>query len=434
MATATAPAKAAPTPVGGVTSLSPAEFAHSSLFATEYPFFGRLSVGFLAAFLVLLGALLGLSPPSTDSAVRSVMHYAGYAIFVVMWAQIHAMAKKVLSDTAVNNAIAVFATQRIDAARKDMMTGRRLKVEDLQQFIPANTSEPAMFRLLVRIWQDATSWRFDSLTSLIAPYQRESLALKVRLENLQRAALRLGILGAFVGLMLALKDLQQLASSGPDSLVQMDKFLPGFLGALYLKFGASIGGLGASLYGFAMTAVAEKKQALYFRNMEAAASSLVDLAARSLRFSAFVDEFGMIRSSIKDVQNEVHDQVRKTADLAEGVGKLAQLGTNIGQFTSSLEKEHSKFLTDMQRLYDQASMERVFKNLEATVIAINKQNQEAIGQQFRAGLGAVDRDFGEVRSTLRAVERSVARVYVWTVAVVGSVGAGGFVVWFLFRH
>ncbi len=164
---------------------------------------------------------------------------------------------------------------------------------------------------------------------------RGSLFLRLRLDNMQRVALRLGILGAFVGLVLALKDLQELAG-GPDSLAHMDRFLPGFLGALYLKFGASIGGLGASLYGFALTSFAEKKQAVYFRNMEAATASLLDLAAKSLKFSAFVDEFGHIRSSIKDLQNEVHDQTRKTSALAENVGQLAQLGSNIGQFTSSL--------------------------------------------------------------------------------------------------
>jgi hypothetical protein len=83
------------------------------------------------------------------------------------------------------------------------------------------------------------------------------------------------------------------------------------------------------------------------------------------------DEFGvMIRTGLKDLQNELHDQTRRTADLNENVQRLAQLGENIGSITSALEKEHSKFLSDMQRLYDQASMERVFRNLETAVVAM----------------------------------------------------------------
>ncbi len=85
----------------------------------------------------------------------------------------------------------------------------------------------------------------------------------------------------------------------------------------------------------------------------------------------------------------------------------------------------------MQRLYDHASMERVFKSLELSIIAINKQSQEAIGEQFRTGLGSVDRDFGQIRAALRAVEQSVARVYIWTVVVVATIVAAALLIWFL---
>lgn len=428
-----APAALKPGSPAGVTGVSPSDFASGSLFGQEYSLFGLYSRSSFLGAIILLAMLLGVTPPATDSPVRYVMHYVGYAIFWLMWRQTNRAARFVLSDLAVNDAIAVSATQRIDEARKAAISGgSRHKVEDLQLLLPVNKAEPAMLRLLIRICQDATAWRFDSLSTLIAPYQRESLALKARLENTQRVALRWGILGAFVGLVLALKDLQQLAAS-PDALVRMDQFLPGFLGALYLKFGASIGGLAASLYGFAMTSFADRRQAKYFQDMEAAASSLLDLAAKSLKYSAFVDEFGVVRTALKDLQNELHDQAKKASDLNENVQRLANVGANIGNFTSALEKEHSKFLSDLQRLYDQASMVRVFKSLETAVVGINKQSQEAIGHQFQVGLGTVNRDFGTLKGAMTELEQSVGRLCSRTIGAVGAIVGGAVIILVLAR-
>ena len=427
-AVASSSAQPPPLPVSAAVTLSPSEFGDSKFFEEQFPRFSPIHYLFPIAFLGLMVALLGIWPADTSSFYRTVMHYAGYSIFAVMWATISSAAKAALADIGLNDAIARDSARQIDEAR---LESRRLKIDDLQRFLPANNrSEPAMLRLLVRICQDAAAWRFDSLTNLIAPYQRESHALRLRVENLQRISLRLGILGAFVGLVMALQQLQKLGTSSA-SVENLGTFLPGFLSSLYLKFGASIGGLGASLYAYTLSSMIDRHQAAYFRDMEAATASLLDLASRSLKWSAFMDEFGQIREGIKDLQNEVHDQNERLTHVTKSLEQLAQVREQIGNFTSDLTTQHSKFLTDIQHLYDHASMERVFRNLEATLTSVNKANQEAIGQQFRSGFGNVTTYFGEVRAAMQALERSVSRVYLWTVGVLGATAATAILIWFL---
>jgi methyl-accepting chemotaxis protein len=421
-------------PVLNAEKLSPTQYGASPLFGKAYPAFYFLRTFYFGTFLVLMILLLGLEPPQSTSTFRYIMHYSGYAIFAFMWWRISRVAKQSLMDIGVNNAIATYSAHRIDEARREIRTsGRKIKLDDLLQFFPDNNSEPAMLRLLMRIWQDAQSWRLDSLASVIAPYQRESYALRLKVENLQRISLRLGILGAFIGLVLALQDLQKL-SGGAGSLVNLDAFLPGFLGALYLKFGASIGGLGASLYAYLQTSAIDKSLAKYFRNMEAATSGLLDLAAQSLKYSAFAREFDQIRGNIKDLHNELHDQSKRLEAVTDNLGKLAEVRTQISSFTSSLDDKHNKFLSDMQNLYNSASMERVFKSLETSLISINKQNLDAISSQFRTGLGSVGNNFGQIKAAMDTLANSVSRVYIWTTGVAAIAIIASLAIWFFRNH
>src|SRR5207302_873908 len=110
--------------------------------------------------------------------------------------------------------------------------------------------------------------------------------------------------------------------------------------------------------------------------------------------------------------------------------QLAQVREHIGTFTSTLQQQHSKFLTDMQHFYDAASMERVFSNLGNTMEKVSKTNQEAIGQQFRSGLGNVSTYFGQVQTGLQLLERSISRTFIWTIRILAATAVVAVLIWF----
>jgi hypothetical protein len=120
--------------------------------------------------------------------------------------------------------------------------------------------------------------------------------------------------------------------------------------------------------------------------------------------------------------------------VTDNLGKLAEVRTQISSFTSSLDDKHNKFLSDMQNLYNSASMERVFKSLETSLISINKQNLDAISSQFRTGLGSVGNNFGQIKAAMDTLANSVSRVYIWTTGVAAIAIIASLAIWFFRNH
>jgi hypothetical protein len=64
-----------------------------------------------------------------------------------------------------------------------------------------------MIRLFQRICKEAKDRKFESSIYLVQPYREEFMERVHEITNLQRRALRLGIFGTFLGLILAISQL-----------------------------------------------------------------------------------------------------------------------------------------------------------------------------------------------------------------------------------
>lgn len=64
-----------------------------------------------------------------------------------------------------------------------------------------------MIRLFQRICKEAKDRNFESSIYLVQPYREEFMEKVHEITNLQRIALRLGIFGTFLGLILAISQL-----------------------------------------------------------------------------------------------------------------------------------------------------------------------------------------------------------------------------------
>jgi hypothetical protein len=222
------------------------------------------------------------------------------AIFIWLSAWSIVRTLKVLAEIMVNRSIATLVEANAEIRLGNQAPENRLDFSSLRQLIPRNTSkpEPAMIRFSQQILKEAQDRRFDARFHLLEGYQGESIANLLQLERLQTYALRLGILGTFIGLMLALGSFSMVLSSPALELPkdaslmrevlenQLQTFAAsgwGLVSSLKLCFGTSIEGLVIAFFVAAQAEAVRRRQALYFQEMEDAALSLVALASRAIQ-------------------------------------------------------------------------------------------------------------------------------------------------------
>src|SRR5262249_38104955 len=119
----------------------------------------------------------------------------------------------------------------------------QLNLDELEERILPNnpsTPPPAMIRLFQHICKEAKDRKFDSSATVIQSYSEEALAPIFTLHTLQKIALWLGILGTFVGLLVALRasDFSRLTDGSSFELSVQKMF-----GGLFISFTASVAGL-----------------------------------------------------------------------------------------------------------------------------------------------------------------------------------------------
>ena len=211
-------------------------------------------------------------------------------------------ARNALSEIGVNAAIArcveTTAGSELEAIRN---SGPRGSLADLpSRHLPANPSypKPAALRLFQRICDEAKDRKFESAVNLIEPYQRESMESVLRLESVQKAALRFGILCHFVGLVLVINSVpavlnraapsaetltpQVIAPEGAPAAAANSPAIREILDGLRLAFGASVGGLAVSLFAALLLGEVRQKQFAYFRKLDEAASTMLSLGRQFL--------------------------------------------------------------------------------------------------------------------------------------------------------
>ena len=117
---------------------------------------------------------------------------------------------KMLAQLDVETALVIEIESRAADYLRDVKTKQRARI-DLDRLeetlLPNNPADPppAMIRLFQQICKEAKDRRFESTVNLTQPYREEALEGILRLQNLQKIALWLGILGTFIGMLVALE-------------------------------------------------------------------------------------------------------------------------------------------------------------------------------------------------------------------------------------
>ncbi len=279
---------------------------------------------------------------------------------------------------------------------REIESGRRARVEleHLEQaIVPNNPSNPppAMIRLFQHICKEAKDRKFESSVNVIQSYREEPLDDIFKLQNLQKIALWLGILGTFIGLLIAIRAGNLSNPQSGDALLRIiQKMFDG----LIISFSASLAGLEvAVILGFFLLLL-RKRQESYFKYMESAAIIMLSLARNSINKDHFLAEFNQINATVSDLSNRVYEQTRtlsqriidiqkqikdQTDQIQTGIGKLSVAGVQFDGFLKQASSAQQEFIDDVRGVYDVISLKNLGTTLQQSVIQAEKQMSDALG-------------------------------------------------------
>jgi hypothetical protein len=258
--------------------------------------------------------------------------------------------------------------------------------------LPDNTSEPtpAMIRLFRHICKEAADRRFESSINVIQPYREEPLDDIFKLQNLQKIALWLGILGTFVGLMLAIRD------ADVTDLKRMEEFsgvVTKMFGSLFVAFTASLAGLEvAVILGFLLLHL-RKKQEVYFKLMESSVVTMLSLARHALNRDDLVAEFSQVSTAMRQLNETVALQttvlsnslgelqrqlIQQNEQIRGGLEKLMTTGKEFDGFLNGLTESQRQFVTDVQGVYDVVSLKQLGSTLQNKIAEAGNHISQSI--------------------------------------------------------
>jgi len=287
----------------------------------------------------------------------------------------------------------------------------RVDLDSLEQtIVPDNPSDPplGMIRLFQHICKEAKDRRFESSVAVVQSYREEPLEDIFRLQNLQKIALWLGILGTFIGLLIAIRsgDLNKV-EGGEAFLAIIRQMFDG----LFISFSASLAGLEvAVILGFFLLLL-RKRQEVYFKNMESAAVTMLSLARNSINKDDFLAEFSQITTTVGELSDRVFEQTKdlserivgihkqikdQTDQIRTGIGKLSTANAQFDGFLKQISESQDQFIGDVKGIYDVISLKNLGATLNASIGVAGKQIADTLGSNVNQMAGQLARFNGSV--------------------------------------
>jgi hypothetical protein len=275
---------------------------------------------------------------------------------------------------------------------------------------PNNTASPppSPLRIFQQICKEARDRRFESASTLVQPYRDEATEDVFRLQTLQKIALWLGILGTFVGLLMALRESRGTAPDGDAALLaRVQEMYDG----LFISFTASVAGLEVAIILSAALLLLRKSQERCFAVMEGTAVTLLSAARHAINHDDFIQEFATVNTTVRELANRVHQQTRDIADRLNGVElrlhdqneridtglqRLAGAQDEFDRFLRNVSNAEHRFLTDLAELFEAAS----FRDLARTL----HEGTREVGEQLA---GRLDETAGRSTAQMEAFHLSV---------------------------
>jgi hypothetical protein len=323
---------------------------------------------FLAQLAVSIIVILVLAPYTYDFNQGIWVFLTFFAHGLALWGACHTA--KALSKIEVELAI----LQVVEAnGENNLNQAAKVDLERLpREILPQNDSSPApaMIRLFLHIIKEAKDRKFESSMNLIQPSREEVLDDIFRLQNYQKIALWLGILGTFVGILLALqagelKDLQD------KSVEDFGKIITAMFGKLVISFSASLAGLEAAIIIGFFLLLLRKRQEIYFQSTESAVTTMLSVARKAINkdewlsgLSDVTHELDKVRRTVSSELTSVYQVVSslqqqiviQTQQIQEGIDKLPETNKKFDDVLKQSEADQRRLADEMKGVYDSVAL------------------------------------------------------------------------------
>ena len=321
---------------------------------------------------------------------------------------------------AVDRAIAGHVARE---CRRRLSTGEAstLTVEQLSSILPTNEDGSlASLRLFEAILTDAADHQFGTRELILEHYRKDSIDRTQPVDELQRVALHLGILGTFLGLVFAVPHLVDIGGENLD----LGSFAPFFSG-LESCFTTSVGGLITSLFLGGAGGVLEKRITRYFAELDEAVALTLALARRARNPEIDPQTLDTLNSSIRSLAERVFAQSKRiqiqTSAIEQGLQGLQGAREEFADMLSGVSSLKASVLEQVKAVHQSLNLKPAFQQLEdgmlesaklfADEVAETTRSTEGVAKDIAEAVGdAIELSRETSESTQRALEALEARV------------------------
>lgn len=347
----------------------------------------RLFLSIVLFAIVVIFVLLSWTYPERTNWTS----YLSFPIHLLIVWGIY-VAAVAMSKTQIEHSIADYVENKAANELRKIKSGEKERIDLSRiehEFLPHNPSKGiSMIRLFQHILKEAKDRKFESSVLVMQPYREESMGNLFRLQTIQKSALHLGILGTFIGLIKALKEL----TVGPEGILNIENFNSLF-GSLHIAFGTSVAGLEVAICLGALATLVHRKQEAYFQSMEEATVTLVSLARNSINKDELFNELGQIRHSIDQLTDRVYEQsqevVTQTSEIQGGIKKLSETKAKFDEFLANIKTQQNQAIEEMKEVYKFFSPEKISEHLKNSLDKATEYISSTISDKMSQELGAL---------------------------------------------
>lgn len=358
----------------------------------------KLFLGLLYVCAIGFIFLFNLNFPKLKDPLMfvSVIIY-GFAIWGI-WLVVRGLVK-----ISIEKAIAIRISENL-AIELSKIRGKekdRIDLKRVPELLPAtsNNFKSAMIRLTEHIIDEARDRKFESSDIIMRPYKEEAIGDIFKINSIQKIALRLGILGTFIGLIVAFVNLGDLNN--------LDKNFSAITNALQYSFSTSVAGLTASVMLALFIILLNRRQDEYFKSMEVATQTTIALVRNSINKDAFIAGFDQMKESMKEVRNNLYDQQAETKAqtraIQDGLLKLKDAKNNFDEFLLNVTNE-------MKSVYEILSPEKISEELKISLQYSVKGVSDALNTNITSHIEKYDqmeKSMAKVSTALNQIEKQL---------------------------
>lgn len=239
-----------------------------------------------------------------------------------------------------------------------------------------------IYRIFNDIMREAKNHRVIFKNQLITPYKEEFFTQSIPIQLTQKSALQVGILGTFVGFLLAISNLQTIIPKAEEVKQATDSNLlaqiTNLSDALSISFGSSVLGLVTALILAMYVAGLWQKQKQCFLAIEKCTDNLIDLAYEIANRG---DAIATLEDAREDMQALNSRITTQTEEIKKGMVSLAAAKGDLDAFLKDMKESNDDFVVEMKKVY----------------VALSPK---AIGEQVQLGLHGATSQIAETFKNL----------------------------------